>query len=74
MQYKKITMEKRKQTLSYTAAIKELEEIVAKLESPQCEVDQMVELTKRSVELLDFCKKKLTATDDSLKQLLENID
>lgn len=60
--------------LTYTSAMAELEEIVAKLQSPQCDVDQLCALTKRSLELLQFCKQKLTATDEDLMKLLENID
>ncbi|MBR0037004.1 MAG: exodeoxyribonuclease VII small subunit [Bacteroidales bacterium] len=63
-----------KQDLTYDAAMNELEEIVEKLQSPQCEVDQLCDLTKRSMELLKFCKQKLTATDEELKKLLDNID
>lgn len=63
-----------KKDLTYGDAVKELEDIVAKLQSPQCEVDQLCDLTKRSVELLKFCKQKLTATDEDLKKLLDNID
>lgn len=63
-----------KKDLTYGDAVKELEDIVAKLQSPQCEVDRLCDLTKRSVELLKFCKQKLTATDEDLKKLLDNID
>ncbi|MBO6012392.1 MAG: exodeoxyribonuclease VII small subunit [Bacteroidales bacterium] len=63
-----------KKDLTYGDAVRELEDIVAKLQSPQCEVDQLCDLTKRSVELLKFCKQKLTATDEDLKKLLDNID
>ncbi len=62
-----------KQPQNYTSALKELEEIVAKLQSPECEVDQLCELTQRSVELLKFCREKLTKTDEELSNLLENI-
>ncbi|MBP5764905.1 MAG: exodeoxyribonuclease VII small subunit [Bacteroidales bacterium] len=63
-----------KKDLTYGDAVRELEDIVAKLQSPLCEVDQLCDLTKRSVELLKFCKQKLTATDEDLKKLLDNID
>ncbi len=62
-----------KQPQNYTSAMKELEEIVAKLQSPDCEVDQLCELTQRSVELLKFCREKLTKTDEELSKLLGNI-
>ncbi|MBP5715995.1 MAG: exodeoxyribonuclease VII small subunit [Bacteroidales bacterium] len=62
------------QTLTYTSAMQELEAIVEQLQSPQCEVDQLCDLTRRSVELLKFCRQKLTSTDEELLKLLENID
>lgn len=62
------------QELTYTSAIKELEEIVQKLQRPDCEVDQLCQLTQRSVELLAFCKEKLTQTDEQLVKVLENLD
>lgn len=60
--------------LTYTSAMAELEENVRKLQSPECDVDQLCSLTKRSLELLKFCKQKLTSTDEELMKLLENID
>ena len=63
-----------KQDLSYSSAIKELEEIVDKLQSPQCEVDQLCDLTRRAIVLLRFCRTKLTETDQDLLRLLDNID
>ncbi len=54
--------------------MQELEAIVEQLQSPQCEVDQLCDLTRRSVELLKFCRQKLTSTDEELAKLLENID
>ncbi|MCR5360537.1 MAG: exodeoxyribonuclease VII small subunit [Bacteroidales bacterium] len=60
--------------LTYTSAMKELEAIVEQLQDPQCEVDRLCDLTRRSVELLKFCRKKLTSTDEELTKLLENID
>ena len=59
--------------LTYTSAIKELEEIVQKLQRPDCEIDQLCQLTERSVKLLAFCKDRLTKTDEQLVKLLEEI-
>lgn len=60
--------------LTYTSAMQELEEIVQKLQRPDCEIDQLCQLTERSVKLLAFCKDKLTKTDEELVKLLEQID
>jgi exodeoxyribonuclease VII small subunit len=60
--------------LTYTSAMKELEEIVQKLQRPDCEIDQLCQLTERSVKLLAFCKVKLTKTDEQLVKLLDSLD
>lgn len=67
-------MSKKEEKLTYTSAMKELEEIVQKLQRPDCEIDQLCQLTERSVKLLAFCKDKLTKTDEELVKLLEQID
>ncbi|MCF0178977.1 MAG: exodeoxyribonuclease VII small subunit [Bacteroidales bacterium] len=61
-------------TQNYTEAIKELEKIVAKLQSPDCDVDELCNLTAKAIELLNFCKDKLTKVDKDLAKLLEKID
>ena len=60
--------------LTYTSAMKELEVIVQKLQRPDCEIDQLCQLTERSVKLLAFCKEKLTKTDEQLVKLLDSLD
>lgn len=60
--------------LTYTSAMKELEEIVQKLQHTDCEIDQLCQLTERSVKLLAFCKEKLTKTDEQLVKLLDSLD
>jgi Exonuclease VII small subunit. len=59
---------------SYSQAIKELEQIVAKLQSDDCEIDELREYTARSVELLKICKEKLFNTDEELKKLLDAME
>jgi len=61
-------------SLTYASALLELEENVSKLQSPQCEIDELCKLTARSIELLKFCKEKLTATDTELVKLLDSIE
>ena len=60
--------------LNYTKAMQELEEIVQKLQRPDCEIDQLCELTERSIKLLTFCKEKLTKTDEKLAALLDSLE
>lgn len=67
-------MPKKEEKLTYASAMKELEEIVQKLQRPDCEIDQLCQLTERSVKLLAFCKEKLTKTDEELVKLLDQIE
>jgi exodeoxyribonuclease VII small subunit len=60
--------------LTYDAAMAELERLVTELQSPECPVDRLCELTKRAIRLLQFCKEKLTGTDQELTALLEQLE
>ena len=59
--------------LTYAQAIEELEQIVQTLQRPDCDIDQLCQLTQRSVTLLTFCKEKLTKTDEELAKLLDGL-
>ena len=59
--------------MTYTQAITELEEIVKKMQSPECSIDSLSQYTARSLELLKVCKAKLTATDEELKKVLNEM-
>lgn len=56
--------------LTYTQAITELEEIVKKMQSPECSIDNLSQYTARSLQLLKVCKAKLTQTDEELRKVL----
>ncbi len=60
--------------LTYDQAVTELENLVRKMQDPQCSIDNLSEYTKRSKELLEVCRKKLTATEETLKNLLNDIE
>ena len=59
--------------MTYTQAVTELEQLVQKMQDPQCSIDNLTDYTKRSKELLDICRKKLTEADEQLKQILATI-
>ncbi len=59
--------------MTYTQAVKELDEIVKKMQDPECSIDNLSQYTKRAKELLDFCRNKLTATDQELKAILDSL-
>ena len=59
---------------TYSAAVEELEKIVAMLQSDNCKIDELKSYAQKSVELIKFCKSHLTQTDEEVKKLLENIE
>lgn len=63
----------KKMPSTYSEAVTELEEIVKQMQSNECTIDNLSELTTRSLELLQFCKDKLTKTDEELKKIFANL-
>lgn len=59
--------------ITYTQAVTELEELVKKMQDPACSIDHLSQYTKRSKELLAICRQRLTATDEELKRILEEM-
>lgn len=60
--------------ITYSAAIAELESLVRKMQSDECDIDHLADYTKRSLELLRICREKLTRTDEELKKCLAELD
>lgn len=58
---------------TYAQAIAELEEIVRKMQSDNCDIDNLSAYTARSLQLLKICKEKLLKTDEELKRLLDEL-
>ncbi|MFY0652053.1 MAG: exodeoxyribonuclease VII small subunit [Cyclobacteriaceae bacterium] len=52
---------------SYKEALNELEEIVIKLEDESTDIDDLSELTKRALDLVNYCREKLKSTEEDLK-------
>ena len=65
--------DKTMEEMTYTQAVTELEQLVQKMQDPQCSIDNLSAYTKRSKELLDICRKKLITADEQLKQILADI-
>lgn len=59
---------------TYTQAIAELEAIVGRLRSDNCDVDTLTAMTRRAAQLLDECRKRLTATDTELQAILQQLE
>lgn len=59
--------------MTYASAMKQLEEILQKIQSPDCDIDLLSSYTSKALELLKFCKDKLTKTDEEIKKSLEEL-
>lgn len=56
---------------TYEASVRELEQIVTRMENGQLDIDSLCQQLKRAKQLITFCKDKLTTTDAEIKKLLE---
>ena len=56
---------------SYKQAIEELEAIVGKMQSPECDIDSLSGYTARALALLKYCKEKLLKTEQEVQKTLQ---
>ncbi|MCX4331475.1 MAG: exodeoxyribonuclease VII small subunit [Muribaculaceae bacterium] len=59
--------------MTYTQAVTELEQILAHMQSDKCDIDKLSAYTRRATELLTECRRRLTATDSELRQILSQL-
>lgn len=59
--------------MTYAKAMAELESIVAKMQSDNCDIDSLASYTTRAMELLKYCRQKLFTTDQEVKKCLEEL-
>lgn len=60
--------------LTYNQAVGELEAILRKMQSDDCDIDSLAAMTRRATELLTECRRRLTATDEELRAILASIN
>ena len=65
-------MAKNKNT-SYEQAMKELEDLLMKVENDEINIDDLSALVKRSVKLIKDCKSQLTGIESDIDQSLKDI-
>lgn len=58
--------------VKYEDALKELEQIVARMENDEVGIDDMATQLKRAHQLIKLCRDRLTKTDDEIKKMLSN--
>lgn len=59
--------------LTYSKALNELENIVAKMQSDNCDIDSLATYTSRAAELIKYCREKLFTTDQEIKKCMESL-
>jgi exodeoxyribonuclease VII small subunit len=58
----------------YEAAMRQLEDIVAKMENGELDIDSLSEQLKTAQKLIKQCKDKLTKTDEDIRKILGSED
>lgn len=57
--------------MKYEEAVRQLEDIVSKLENNELDIDELSTELKKAQQLVKLCKDKLTKTDEEIKKILE---
>ena len=60
-----------KQNIKYEDAVRQLEDIVTRMENNELDIDTLSEQLKTAQQLIKLCKDKLTKTDGEIKKLLD---
>jgi exodeoxyribonuclease VII small subunit len=60
--------------LSFNEAVAEVEDIVARLENEQTDVDELAGEVKRAVELIASCRARLEKTDGEVRDLVGQLE
>lgn len=60
--------------ITYNQAMSEIEEIIAKIENEELDVDKLAEKVKRVSVLIKICKDKLTKTNEQVEQILKEME
>lgn len=58
----------------YEAAMRQLEDIAAKMEKGELDIDSLSEQLKTAQKLIKQCKDKLTKTDEDIRKILGSED
>lgn len=64
-------MATKKGEVSYAEAMNEIENILAKFQNNQMDVDNLTDEVKRATKLIELCKKRLLKVDEEVKKILE---
>lgn len=64
----------KKDELTYTKAVQEIEQIVKNLEDNELNIDELSSNVKRVSVLIAYCKEKLHTTEDEIEKILKGIN
>lgn len=59
-----------KKKLSYSEAMAEVESIIARMRSGELAIDELSAATRRATELIEQCRKELTAAEEDVEKLI----
>ncbi|MGG5506606.1 MULTISPECIES: exodeoxyribonuclease VII small subunit [unclassified Myroides] len=60
--------------LTYETAANELDQILTALKNDEVTVDELAEKVERASQLIVFCKKKLTATEEKIEKIIHKLE
>ena len=60
--------------MKYEEALRKLEDIVARMEAGDVDVDQLAEQLKQAQQLIALCRDKLTKAGEEIKKILEKTE
>ena len=63
-----------KKSLTYTAAVDELNEILEGLQTESIDVDEVAVKVKRALELIRVCKDKIQKTEMEVKKIVKEFE
>jgi len=63
-----------KQEQTYGEAMRELQEIMDRIENEELDVDVLMAEVKKAAELIKFCKDKLYKTNEEIQKILDKIE
>lgn len=59
--------------LTYREAVTELDAILNAMQRDDCDIDRLSAMTRRATELIAECRRRLTATDEELRSILDKL-
>lgn len=60
--------------ITYNQAVKQIEEILNRIENEDLDVDELTNMVKTASGLIKFCKSKLFESEKEIEKILNDID